>query len=433
MGFNLKTFMVYVKAYKFLGMSIWALVSWIFFGLINRRILLKIDENDVNQYIFSVSFLIQLPCLATYFSCIHPAPIRASVLPLSSLFQRIIFIFALVAWLFSIAFAYVQKKSGPKEAAIYSLIVSFVTVMTNKFTIVYSFRKRSRISQVFRSWNVPLIAPTVISIVICIINKEDRIVRILMVFTLFLASSFSLTIVAVIAGERTSFASSDGALLSSGLSSIDPYTHFLAFVDLYEISGGPSSRREFIFRDPSRRRMNELTRNCNATINALLQQHMQLQKYRGNSIPASQVSNSYIRRAALDATHVPRSTRENFIQKFLRQRREKAMKERRESFAVQATVTAMYAAQSLVRIVALMPTEDKLGVGQASMDQMMMMFVNAKHVLSRSEGYHWAMKSFGKNWVAKNPADLTRQALNIFNWAISELSSRHVPIPSPTI
>jgi len=423
---GIETFMFKIKVFKLIGCCVWTLLFGIVFMFLNKILSKWFSISFHNTSLLSFSFIIQQICLVLYFITLQPTPCKLSILPFNALFARVLFVISLFAWLYFLALA----QTDSWNANIIALIVSFVTFMTNKFTIVFSLRKRSRISQIFHSWNIPIVASIVISVIVAVFLGMKEV---LTVFTLFFVSSCSLTICSVIAGERTAFASNNGKLIFTGLSSTDAYTRFLAFIDLYEITGGPSSRRDFIFKDASRRNMNDLAKCCHAIITAMLQQHLQLQHYRGNSIPAAQISNSLVKRAAFDASMMRKHSDENFILKFFRMRREKVMKERRETYAIQATVTGMFAAQSLVRFIALLPSEDKFGVGQASMDQIMLTFVNAKSVLGRSEGYHWAIRSFGKNWIAKNPADLTRQALNIFNWAISELRVRHVPIPNPTM
>ena len=413
-------FLQFIKVWKMIGCGFWSFWGG-FFVVFLLKIFLKYFGISNSTYFVTVlaycyTFIFGIISMIFYFACLQVVPLQYSVLKISQLFARLVFIISLIAWLFNFGLLAVSSK----ESLIISLIISAYIAFTNTFVVQISLIRKSRFSRIWSAYHFPYLAAIVISIVAF---RYAGVAGVLCTVFEFIISSLFMAICSSIAGERTSLASRNGRLLISALCSQDNYLKLLGFIDLDAISGGPSSRRSFIFRDASRSVMIQLMSRCSQAITAFQHQNWQLQQYKGPNVYSAQISNLQYRDAARQQPLIQKK-KENIITRILRNRREDAMKKRRESYALQASIPAIYATKSLVRLVALFETEDTYGVGQASMDEMYKMFVSARDTIQATEGYHWSIKSFGDNWIGRSPQAVIRQSLSILNWGINEINAR---------
>lgn len=391
-------FVSLLYTWKIIGATSWA----IFFGFLSFffiNVFTTFFDHYLNYLILPTSLIGLIPVIIIYFFCLTNIPARYYTLSAIDLFYRICFMFTHAFWLWLLGLT----ATSSKDSLICSILVTFVTMNTEKSVLYFTTKRQARILKVFNASTFgisKLIAIVIISIVAHFICTNGSFVP---VFLDFFMSSLVLTITAVVAGERVSFQKDGMGRIIQYLNSYG-YIKFLAYLDLYAISTGPVTRRTNILRDTSIQTLISVLQPCKQTLKAYMQQHQQIQNYNHH-------------------TFIP--VREGIISKILRKRRERHMRFMREMGVLENSLIIILDVQSMIML--LTSKDDIYGLGQTQMKEVKKLLEDALEIVSLTlQTYSWSTKKFGRIIECTTPKELTNATLSTIRKAIQVLVSKGV-------
>ncbi|EAY09362.1 hypothetical protein TVAG_417840 [Trichomonas vaginalis G3] len=385
-------FVPLLYTWKTIGATSWAMVfSLIPFFFIN--VFSTFLGHHLEYIPFFVSY-IGLPFLILfYILCLTSVPERYYTLSKTEFFYRVIFMTLHIFWLWQLGLT----SSDYRESFIVSLVVTFITMMTEKFVLLFKLEKRSRFQKVFGFYSPPIIAIVVTSIILAFTFNSKIIATVVVDFVI---SSLILTIAAVVAGERVSFQGNGLQRLIMYLNSPDEYLQFLAYIDLYAIARGPVTRRSTILRDTSLQSINSILKPCQEILTKYAQQQQQIQKYQ---------------------SHIFSPLREGILTKIYKKMVAAQMKLLREKLALQWSIVVMLDVESL--IILLSSKNDTFGIMQTQMKNVKKNLEDIRDVVIQTiQTYSWSTPDFGHKYAYKTPKELVLATYNSINNAIDALS-----------
>ena len=296
--------------WKFAGIGVWSFIFNFSVSLIMKGV----------SYLFGIEFKTSFSVLSiflsilvsfTYLFSLTSVPLSFSVASLHQSFWRLTWFFCNFLWLYISGLT----MSNSNESAIVALLITFILGKTDNFVYNVSFSSNNRFMRLINIYKFPLIATIVVSLFSLVVYSFNSFFVSIYLFSI---SSFLLCITSIVAGERTSFYHSNGSRMAQGLRS-NGYQRFLAFHDLFQISGGPSSRRSFLFRDPTGRVFSDIVNVCVSMFKGYIDLHLQLHNNGSNEIPAHQIHSAQWQKMQLsheEVLHYRKKEDLNFIEKF---------------------------------------------------------------------------------------------------------------------
>lgn len=351
-------------------------------------------------------------------------PISVKVISLKQSLYRLLWFFIFYLYTFFLTINVLGLGEVP-NCSIIALGVVIASLRNEKFVLYLNFLKKNRIAKVYDAFNPNIITILITAIVFFVLSSEIRIF--LLVIYLFLIIDLTRAIIIVIASENVSFASGNGRRLIDSMSS-SGIMKFLAYEYFFNLSGGAAYHRRFLFKDLSGRLFGQIVDVCTNMFKAYADRHLQMQQHGSTNVPLHQINNTQWRRSQRDRPFhdYTENEKQGKIKQFNSSRKDKMQRMKREAEALQDSALVMYAAQALVRLIFVLPTEDQYGVGQIKAEQILDGLLTLQAALEGSVNYGYISGDYGSGWYAKGPMDLTLKTKETIDWGIQQLA-RHFP------
>ena len=309
-----------------------------------------------------------------------------------------------------------------------ALIVVFVVALSQQHVFYFEFMKKSRFQRFCANYKSHFLVSLLVGI---IFMPFAGFAGLCASVQLFLASDVIFDITCVVASEPVSFTSNDNKRLIEGLRSKGIF-QYLAFADLYAISGGTALRRKFLFKDPTGKVFTEIVDSCSKLMRSYADRHASMHQLRGSSVPLHMLNNTQWRRNQInrptDVSYEIEPEESGFFSKlteyFLqgsKNREKRSIQLMKEALALEYSTLVIFAAQSLVRMMFILPKEDQYGVGQISAEKILDILLTVKSVLDQTAKHTFISPNYGNNWFAKNPTDLTRKTKETIDWGVNQI------------
>ncbi|OHT15825.1 hypothetical protein TRFO_42267 [Tritrichomonas foetus] len=423
------SFTTLVIQWKIIGAFTWA---FFFNNVLLSRLISLFSQILGFQYIwqFEAMSLVILPFLMyTYIQTLTSVPVPMRLLHLRDGFYRVFWFVVYWFFLYLAASASIDSPS----AALLAFIVSSIVAMTNRHVFYFEFVKKSRFQKFCAAYQSRFLIAMIIGGIFVPLSGFGGLCASIQ---LFVFSDVIFAITVVVASEPVSFTSSDNKRLIEGLKSTG-ITQYLAFADLYAISGGNALRRKFLFKDPSGRVFSSIVDACSKLLKSFSERQLKMVQLGNSKAPLHRLNDNQWRRNQIDRptaiqTEIEKEE-ETFLQKLNNfffsgsKSKEKLMEQMmRETAALEFSTLVMFAVQSLVRMLFVLPKEDNYGVGQICAEQILDMLLTAKIALDKTANYAFVSSGYGNNWFAKGPSDLALKTKYTVDWGVNEIL-RHFP------
>lgn len=421
-----KAFIASVLFWKVSGATVWSLVI----NFIVSRILSYGVMIFGGSYVFEFE-LLSIFCtpILIYFHILtlKIVPVPAKLLHLKETFYLVIWAMIYAIYSFLLTSAPIPFPYSVCMSSLASLIY-FVT-QNHAFYINFHSAQQTRFSRFCDNFRSHVILSIIIgSAFIPFVGLINGLSCLFASIQLFFCSDVIFSIATVVASEPASFTSINNKRFIRGLNSHDQLQKYLAFSDLYSISCGNSLRRRFLFRDPSNQVFASIVESCTNLLKLYTNRNAVMLQMGNTKAPIHLVNDSQWRRSQIyrpsNNENEEENSKSNFFSRLLFSSPEKIKKAeqiKREANALEFSTLAMLSVQSLVRLLSILSSEDKFGIGQTYVESILNTLLSAKIALDKTMNYAYISAPYKSGWFAQNPTDLTLKTKKIVDWAVNEI------------
>lgn len=416
---------------------VWTIGFDLFLNLL-FQIIIKLFGFSIFWNFNLINYFILFFFIHNHLNCIHIIPISWRLLNIQKLISRIIW-FLLIFFITEI-----QLLSFNIEFQIscfFSLIISYKFLSKELFVPYFEIKNHNRIKKLQNIFEINFFFIIFLSILFFIFNQN--IIIFIIFIKIFLFNEFLVKIISIIFGENVSFSSNNHQRLFEGLKSRNPYIQFLAFEDLYYISENNYNRREFLFKNPTGYYFNYLIQDIILPLfNSYKQKHQFLHQIGSSKIPLHLLNNQQWRHMENSRFYNQRNSRSfspiqnqininninnnNKIQKILKRilfivSKEEMEQYQRETLSIEYSIFVILSIQTIINFIFLFPKEDKFGIGQKHIEQILESLINLKRELEITLQFGFILPPFNNKWICNNSIDLILKTKSIVDWGITEI------------